>query len=850
MTRQSLVELAENFRCRNDIAYLQWRGYRRVPWSYPAIAETASQFARELERRGIGKGDAVMLWGANCAEWVVAFLGCVLRGAVVVPMDDIAANDFARRVSQQVAAKLVVTSRAHARAVETPFLVLETLAEELHSLSGAAYPGADLTPADTLQIVFTSGTTADPKGVVISHGNVLANLEPLEKEIGKYLKYEKVFHPIRFLNLLPLSHVFGQFLGIFLPQSMGAMVVFLENLNPSEILRTIKDERISVLVTVPRVLQSLQEKIQRDLEAEGKWQKFERALQRAASEGWVRRWWRFRKIHDRLGWKFWAFISGGAALPPATEEFWRRLSFVVIQGYGLTETTSLVSVNHPFHTGKGSIGKVLPGREIKLDPSGEILVRGENLATRYWQGRELRPVAGEQGWFHTGDRGELDAAGNLYFRGRVKDVIVTPEGMKVHPEDLEKALRNQPEVKEPVVIGLERDGNAVPCAVLLMRDAMSAEDAARSAARNAVERANQNLADFQRIRQWMVWPESDFPRTSTQKPRIPLITAEAEKHFGGTRAPAQVGPTAGGQLQSLIARVAGPNSGRGADNSSSARLDDLDSIGRVELLSALEDRYEIDLDEQRFAAATTIADLERMLSQPRPASARYQYPRWAQRWPITWVRPAVYYMLVWPATRLLGWPAVMGRENLRGVRGPVLFVCNHVTFVDIGFILAALPARFRHRLAVAMIGERLMAMRRGGTGKNFFSRTINRIAYALAVALFNVFPLPQIAGFRESFHFAGESADRGQSVLVFPEGRRTTDGTLSPFRAGIGMLATKLNLPVVPLRIDGLFELKQAGKRIAAPGAVKVRIGSPVRFSDAKAAEEIARELQSQVQSL
>jgi long-chain acyl-CoA synthetase len=213
MPRQSLIELVESIRRRSDIAYVQWRGYRRVPWTYATIAETACKFARELERRGIGKGDAVMLWGPNCAEWAVAFLGCVLRGAIVVPMDEIAASDFAQRVSQQVAVKLLVTSRAHSGATETPFLLLETLAEELHSLSGVACPPTELTPADILQIVFTSGTTAEPKGVVISHGNVLANLEPLEKEIGKYLKYEKVFHPIRFLNLLPLSHVFGQFLG-------------------------------------------------------------------------------------------------------------------------------------------------------------------------------------------------------------------------------------------------------------------------------------------------------------------------------------------------------------------------------------------------------------------------------------------------------------------------------------------------------------------------------------------------------------------------------------------------------------------------------------------------------------
>ena len=268
-----------------------------------------------------------------------------------------------------------------------------------------------------MQIVFTSGTTAEPRGVVISHGNVLANLEPLEREIGKYLRYERIFHPLRFLNLLPLSHVFGQFLGIFLPQLLAATVIFQDTLNPAEVLQVIKKERVSVVVAVPRLMESLKDKIERDMEAAGKQPWFQRQFKAAKDEHFVKRWWRFRRIHNQFGWKFWAFISGGAALDAETEEFWRRLSFVVIQGYGLTETTSLISLNHPFRTGKRSIGKVLEGREIKLDENGEILVRGANVAAGYWQAKQLQPVLTDEGWFRTGDVGELDAEGNLYFKG-------------------------------------------------------------------------------------------------------------------------------------------------------------------------------------------------------------------------------------------------------------------------------------------------------------------------------------------------------------------------------------------------------------------------------------------------
>ena len=320
----------------------------------------ACRFARELESRGIGKDDKVLIWGENCAEWIAVFFGCLLRGTIVVPIDKIAAPDFAQRIAQQVDARLCVGS-AQNQVPGVSSLHLETLREEIAARSDSPVVPPELTRNDIVEIVFTSGTTAEPRGVVISHGNILANLEPLEREIGNYRRYERIFHPLRFLNLLPLSHVFGQFLGIFLPQLLAATVIFQDVLNPSEVLQVIKKERVSVVVAVPRLMESLKDKIERDMEAAGKLEWFHRQLAAAKDEHFVKRWWRFRKIHNRFGWKFWAFISGGAALDAATEEFWQRLSFVVIQGYGLTETTSLISLNHPFRTGKRSIGKVLEG---------------------------------------------------------------------------------------------------------------------------------------------------------------------------------------------------------------------------------------------------------------------------------------------------------------------------------------------------------------------------------------------------------------------------------------------------------------------------------------------------------
>ncbi len=470
MAHATILEYLDNFRRHaREVAYVHHRGYRMQRWTYGDVLSDAYRFARELEQRGIGKGDKVLIWGENCAEWVVAFFGCLLRGAIVVPIDKIAAPDFAQRIAQQVDARLCVGSVQNQISGRRGDQSGNSARADLLRTRVEPVVPPPLTRDDIVQIVFTSGTTAEPRGVVISHGNILANLEPLEREIGKYLRYERIFHPLRFLNLLPLSHVFGQFLGIFLPQLLAATVIFQDTLNPTEVLHVIKKERVSVVVAVPRLMESLKDKLLRDFEAAGKQEWFRRQFLAANNQHFVRRWWRFRKIHNQFGWKFWAFISGGAALDAETEEFWRRLSFVVIQGYGLTETTSLISLNHPFHTGKRSIGKVLEGREIKLDDKGEILVRGANVAAGYWQGKELKPVLSEEGWFRTGDLGELDAEGNLYFKGRKKNVIVTREGMNIYPEDLEAALRQQPEVRDCAVVGLEQGGNAEPCAVLILR---------------------------------------------------------------------------------------------------------------------------------------------------------------------------------------------------------------------------------------------------------------------------------------------------------------------------------------------------------------------------------------------
>ncbi|MGH9687178.1 MAG: AMP-binding protein [Candidatus Acidiferrales bacterium] len=844
--RHSLAEFLREFDSRrHESAIAYRRGYRFERSTYGEILDEARRFARELESRSVAKSDAVLLWGEPSLAWIAAFFGCVLRGAVAVPVDQISTPDFVSRVAREVSAKLIVRSgSAAALQSSIPSLQMELLLETIAHHSSTLYPSPSLTRDDTLEIIFTSGTTAEPRGVVISHGNILANIEPLEREICKYLRYERFVHPLRFLNLLPLSHIFGQMMSLFIPPLLGGTVIFVETLKPAELIDVIRRERVSVLVTVPRVVESLQREIERDLERHGETENFRRRFESSDGKHFLRRWWIFRSIRRHFGWKFWAIISGGATLPSSVETFWNRLGYAVIQGYGMTETASLITLNHPFRLGKSSIGKAFPGTELKISDCGEILVRGENIAKSYRKGEHLQPVVGEDGWFRTGDLAELGKDGHLYFKGRQKNVIVTPAGMKVYPDDLQDALRRQKDVRDCVVIGLPRNGNEEPCAALLL-DGPGANAAA------IVDRANELLAEYQRIRYWFEWPDPDFPRTPTQKPVLARIREAAAARFGsGVSALVSPSQKNTSPIADLVSRITGHAFDANSPDAARNALAQMSSLDRVELMSAMEDRYQVDLSEANFTQAASIEQFETLVREPQAAPADYAFPRWPQNRFVTAVRLAVYYLLVWPATYILAAPRVKGREHLRNLSGPALVVCNHVTDIDIGWLLAALPLRFRHRLATAMGGERLAQMRHPPQTLGRLSALGQRLSYGLVVALFNVFPLPRQSAFLRSFSFAGDVADRGWNILIFPEGATTKDGRIAPFRAGIGLLATRLNVPIIPMRLDGAYGPKQRHRRYAAPGEVRVTIGEPIRYTSDRDPQEIAADLQRRVESL
>ncbi len=867
--RSSLATFLDDFRRHgNATAIVAYRGNRRLASTWAELATLADRCAAELIRRQIPMEERVVFWGQNGLEWMGAFFGCLQRGILVVPLDPAGALDFAHRVIENTRPRLIVGDRELVRSLDgaAPTLAFEDFAQQLPQPSGADLRDPALNLDTPFQILFTSGTTAEPKGIVHTHRNVLASLDPIEREMQKYLKYERPFHPIRFLHTLPLSHVFGQFMGLWIPPLLAAEVHFENRLQAQRLIEIIHRERISVVCSVPRVLDLLRSHLLAvDPGLAGD-------TQAAAGLSIWKRWWHFRKIHRLLGYKFWAFVCGGASLSPELESFWTTLGFALVQGYGMTETSALISLNHPFKPGQGTMGKVLPGRDVRITDEGEILVRGDMVSRATWQQGALQ--ANDSEWLATGDLAQRDEEGRLRFVGRKSQVIVTPAGVNIHPEDVEEALNAQPGVQASAVVPLLTAAGTEPVAVLLFRGS-------RDEAQQAVVAANRRLAEYQQVRQWRLWPDLDLPRTSTGKVRRPKVT----EWVNAQQTPSSSGAAAD-PLLSLVLSISHASDDQAGDD---ARLSEdlgLDSLGRVQLQSELEQRLGLTLDDATLERVVTLGDLRGALgldhagpgalenapetsasrsgtspaaparsAEPSRAAAESDiYPHWPWWGPVWLLRAAYTELIQRPLVRFLGKPRVERPPILRP-RQPVLLIANHVTAYDVPLVLYGLPGPMRRRVAAAMAGNILWDwrhMRNVGPSQSFLSRMLNPLGpltWFVVTALVNVFPLPRSAGFRRSFQHAGEALDRGYNVLVFPEGHRTESG-LQPFRPGIGILVRESKAPVVPVALAGLSELKEKGKGWFRAGALTVRVGDPIQFSASDSPEQITARLYETLKSM
>lgn len=786
--------IREVAQCDNEFVIYD-DGYRGWTFRYREIGRLAGIFAARLRASGVTKGASVMIWSESRPGWIIALWGCLIEGVVLVPVDPQSSLDLFQKIEQKVHPRLVLLGDRVPVVTSSDRLPIWRLSEIEQSTEEAQLEGAvPLSSDDVAEIVFTSGTTGEPKGVVIAHGNLAANIRPLQKQIAPYRKYVRPFAPLRILNLLPMSHLFGQALATFVAPLIPASVLFISSTSPREVMRQIRSRRVSILVSVPKVLEVLRDFVVHRFP--------EAADTSRRADAWPLRWWRFRAVHRMFGWKFGCLVVGGAPLPADVEQFWMNLGFVVVQGYGLTETAPIVSFSHPFRVRHGTAGKPLEGVDVRIAEDGEVLVRGPNITPGYFEAPQQTAAAFREGWFHTGDVGELDAEGHLIIRGRKKEVIVTPEGLKVFPEDVETILNRLGGVQESAVIGDDRVH-----AVLVLDAGVDPDD--------IVRKANARLEDHQRIRSVSIWTEGGLPRTkTTRKLRRAQIANTLKKGVS------EVASKPGADLVALVQKYA---PGRTIDPETTIAELGLSSLDRVELMMDLEEKLDMSIDEAAFASLNKVGDL----AQPATMPEETPFPRYNRRCIAKLMRRCLLAGIFLPLARIIARTKVSGLDHLRSVRGPVIFVANHQSHFDTPVILASLPLRWRYRVAPAMWKEYFDAHFHPERYPHW-KRSLNSMVYGLVTLLFNGFPIPQSeTGARESIRYMGELAEEGWSILIFPEGERTLTGEIGRFYPGIGMIASRLRLPVVPIRLQGVERVLPRAGKWPHPGPVEVKIGSP-----------------------
>jgi long-chain acyl-CoA synthetase len=783
-------------------------GLREDRWSYRRLWDAADAVARYLrEELRLRPGDRVVIWGPNCPRLVAAYFGAMLARLVLVPVDPYATPAFLARVAEKTDAAAVVCGFAAPDLAGRWVIALE----ELPSEGAAPFPEDGPAADDIAEIVFTSGTTGEPKGVILTHGNITANVESAARIIPADSRY-------RLLSLLPLSHMLEQTIGLYLPLRYGATVYYPSSRQAPVIFKALRRHRIVTMVLVPQVLSLMLQGIEREVRRRGKVRQWQAAHRLAPHLPLSLRRLLFRDVHRQLGGGLEFLISGGAHLPPELASAWERMGVKVAQGYGTTECAPVVAANSLEVRMPGSAGRPVAGVRVRLSPDDEIQVRGPNVTRGYWQDEEAtRAAFTEDGWYRTGDIAERDRDGYLYLRGRLKERIVLASGLKVYPEDVEAVLKGEEGIADCVVVGREDAGSVRVHAVLIAAPGAGDEQAIRQRLDRAVRDANAHLAPNQRISGYTLWSEGDFPRTNLLKVKrhevLATLAGETRPRPATVHLPAADGDVAG-RIGHLLARAGGVEIERVTPESDLTLDLNLDSLARVELAVALEDELGVAVDDGALAAVNTVAQLTALVERSEKVAPPVSFPGWALSPVARGAREVVQALLLLPLHRLICRPfRVEGVEHLRELTLPALLIANHSSHLDTPSILRALPARLRRRTAVAAAAD-------------YFYRT--RLAGFLTSLALNGFPLYREGAVRASLEYCGELADDGWSVLVYPEGTRSPAGRLQPFRSGSGLLATELRVPVVPIAVIGTYQILPKGRSLPRPGPVTVRIGAPL----------------------
>lgn len=827
---ETLVDLIRVSAARygQKIALTGKTGFRREPWTYTYLLETADCIASYLHTRGIEKGDRVALCAPNQPNWVAAFFGCLIDGAIVVPLDIQSSPEFMAKVIKNTACKLILSNSLTASTLRYSGVDIARLEDLAQLVKDKVVPSeCHVKPHDPAEIVFTSGTTDDPKGVVLTHRNIMSNVEA-----------GAIFVPgkpsSRLLSLLPLSHILEQNAGLFIPLRGGGTIVYPSSRKPGVIAHVLREERITCMIVVPQVLMVLMNSIEREVRRLGKEAAWARAHRIASRFPMFFRRQLFRSTLGRLGSKLEFVVCGGSFLAPALANKWENFGIKVLQGYGATETSATVSSNGLRRRKLDSVGRILPNQQVRIASDGEILVKGANVFSAYWRDSKATDRVIEDGWYKTGDLGYFDEDQFLHFKGRKKNLIVLADGRNVYPEDIEPILNkelNREAKEEAIIIGRDTSqGSTEVHAVLLVHDYSTAEQ--------AIRRANSQLAEYQHIRGFTLWYEGEFPRTATHRIQRHLVE-ERLAQDSQKQAPLTVKPTSPTIEVSDTRKILSEVCSIPVENiDGNSRIGDdlgLDSLGRVELLSAIEADLGLYIDEQKMGSETTVANLEQLVLHSGVAP-HLNIRQWPLSLPSRLIRRGLHSCCLFPILRALGRPIIKGSKNLEGLTGPMLIAVNHNSHLDSLTVFYALPARFRSKLAVA-------------AAEDYFFQ--NHFLAWMTSLLLNGFPFAREGNIRTSLEYCGNLLDHGWSILIYPEGTRSLTGEIAPFKSGVGLLSVELGVPILPIRLMGMEKILPKGRAIPRRGGtVQVHIGSPLSFLLDTSHIEATRAIEKAVKSL
>lgn len=841
-TLTSLLEqMAERHEHAVALARIEQDGFATI--SYRALRARVEVVAARLAEAGIAKGSRVILSGKNHPDWAIAYFGILRAGATAVPVDPALEPSLFANIVVQSGATLGIWDEARETGIAS---------WDLHEITAHAPhlvpPDVEILETDIASIIYTSGTTGTPKGVMLTHANftsLIASLAPVFPLTSRD----------RVLSVLPLHHTFEFSCGLLLPLSRGARIMYLDELKGERLSHALKQGRATAMVGVPALWQLLERRILSQVEAKG-------PVVEAAFEwgGELNRFLGkkigldlgkllFASVHKELGGNIRYLISGGAALPKDTQKLFGGLGLHLTEGYGLTEAAPVISVAPPSpKSPPGQVGKPLPGVQVKIaEPDehgvGEVWAKGPNVMAGYTDAEATSRVLQDDGWLKTGDLGRLDKKGRLVIVGRIKDVIISTTGENVYPDDLENQLGSVEHITELSIVGLEaaNGGERIACLAVPAEDDALGRTERLDRAKNSLMRAIGKLP-FGKQPSIVHLYEAPLPRTQTRKVKRSEVQGILRRMVAATSRPLQ-GDAAASSVRRAISALRGMPVEQIAPEASMVADLGFDSLLLTELLVALEAKHGT-LDPDRLQACRTVADVEALVGNAEKPASRTKT--------IEGRKTEEKKDIVFPAPvqeqgkRLIGkiQDAFYGQMMHATVKGRAfiphnknsIVVSNHTSHLDMGFV--------RH--ALGKYGEDIVSL---AAQDYFFEGSELRKAFFKNFS--NLKPIDRRAGLRASERRAAEVLESGKTMLIFPEGTRSTDGQVQEFKSMVGHLALTYGVDILPIYLKGTYEALSKGSKLPKRRDIEARIGPPLRVEDmrrltaglgmSEAAREVAR---------